>query len=287
MIKTLKYSFNTTNWQPSDDEWDWYLSLLDKNQRSHVTSFRFAKDAKHSLIGRVLIKLCINQMTGLRWNDIELEFNEYGKPSLKNNPNVDFNVSHSGDYVILIGMFYSNSDETLATKCFTVGCDVMKLTKINDSEQMCASELENFELVIDSQYTELEKGYIGGKLTNRERLLAFYRVWCLKEAFIKALGVGLNFDLKRGEFVFDQELDDHEHRILTGTRIIVDSVEWKNCKFTEEFIVDEGKITHLTAVCLLIDRSRVDLLNFKPDMDRFKFVQLTPDELKQKVMQIL
>ena len=50
------------------------------------------------------------------------------------------------------------------------------------------------------QLTELEHALLRPGVPETERLQRFYWMWTLKEAYTKALGLGLGFDFKRIEF---------------------------------------------------------------------------------------
>jgi hypothetical protein len=52
-----------------------------------------------------------------------------------------------------------------------------------------------------------------------------YRYWCMKEAYIKAVGIGLGFELKRAEFHYVSEEDIHSSKAA----VFIDGVkrpEW-------------------------------------------------------------
>jgi 4'-phosphopantetheinyl transferase len=59
------------------------------------------------------------------------------------------------------------------------------------------------------------------KISERERLRAFYNCWTRKEAFIKAIGEGLSFPLQKLEISFEPDLPA---RLLS----VADSVEQTN-----------------------------------------------------------
>ncbi len=92
----------------------------------------------------------------------EIVYNEYGKPYFKNNP-IFFNVSHSGDYTVLLV-----SDK----EC---GIDIQKLTfKKNVINKVC---------------TEIEKN-------NIKNAFDFTKIWVKKESYVKMIGQGISYGLK-------------------------------------------------------------------------------------------
>lgn len=92
--------------------------------------------------------------------DGKIQYNRYGKPLING---IDFNISHSGNYVVLV---IGNSE---------IGIDIEYKKE------------RNIEL-IEKFFTEQEQQFI--KSAN-DPLLAFYQVWTLKEAYLKAVGKGL------------------------------------------------------------------------------------------------
>jgi hypothetical protein len=93
--------------------------------------------------------------------------------------------------------------------------------------------------VIESEFSELEKNYIYSKSNPVEKLSAFYRLWCLKESYVKALGDGIGFDIKRVECVPNSELlidlIRKKHLVVDDTKLLVDGKLVKNCKFYEQY----------------------------------------------------
>ena len=60
-------------------------------------------------------------------------------------------------------------------------------------------------------------------------VIAFYKYWTRKEAFLKATGMGLNIPLKEAEVI--------------DNKIIWENKEW----FLQEIKLDEGYIAHLSS----------------------------------------
>ena len=90
-----------------------------------------------------------------------IEYNEYGKPYLKGE-NIHFNLSHSGDYVLL------------AIDEFEVGVDIEKISTIKQK-------------VADKYFTLQENSWLKDNNENEN----FYYLWTGKESVIKAKGQGL------------------------------------------------------------------------------------------------
>lgn len=156
MINILYINTNSI----SKEQFCKYLSLLPLNLRNEITRFKFIKDQKLKLFGRLLIQhYHINSLKAFNWN--EFKYSDNGKPYLKNGAH--FNISHSGKYVIAA----FGDDE--------IGIDI----EIID-------EIDTYAL---SQYFHQdEKEYVSSSINEKE---AFFRIWTRKEAYLKARGIGI------------------------------------------------------------------------------------------------
>jgi 4'-phosphopantetheinyl transferase len=115
--------------------------------------------------------------------DMEYSLNEYGKPYFSNHSEIYFNLSHSGDYVLVV----LSSDE--------VGCDIQQITNVNLK-------------IADRFFTAKEREYI-------KNINGFFRVWALKESFIKLIGKGLSQPLNSFSI---EDLDDEPYVIYNGEK---------------------------------------------------------------------
>jgi len=145
--------------------------LIDSKRRHRIEKFIRKKDKIRALVGEILIRSIIIQKFTVNNEDITFNENFYGKPYLKNFPNVFFNLSHSGDYVVC------------AFDTYPVGIDI---ERVKDIEYMDLAE--NF-------FTKKEYDYIM-KGDFNQQLNRFYDIWTLKESYIKCSGKGLSVPLK-------------------------------------------------------------------------------------------
>lgn len=135
------------------------------------------KDFGLSIIGQILAKKIVsNEM--LTSKNILIGKTKFGKPIIKkpSDLNLDISISHSGSYLV-IGI----------CNCGKIGVDI-ELLKDFDFRvfRNCLSASE--EMYINS----------GKKIT--QRLENFYEIWTRKEAYLKALGIGLQKPLPITQF---------------------------------------------------------------------------------------
>ena len=62
------------------------------------------------------------------------------------------------------------------------------------------SSIAEYFSLLHEHYTEYEWENITRNNSDHQQLVEFYCLWCLKESFIKAVGIGLGFLLNRMEF---------------------------------------------------------------------------------------
>ncbi|KAJ3114844.1 hypothetical protein HK100_001537 [Physocladia obscura] len=91
----------------------------------------------------------------------------------------DFNVSHHGDYCVAAGCVAGGA---------RIGVDVMKV------EVGARDTPQTFVAAFRAQMTPAEWRAVNAAPAPPARLHAFLRLWCLKEAYTKALGLGLGVD---------------------------------------------------------------------------------------------
>ena len=147
-----------------EDVYKHHLLRLPEVVRNEITRFRFPKDQKFKLFGKLIVERFHRlHSVGFRWENWQL--GEYGKPFLASGS--EFSISHSGDYVCVA---FSNN---------AIGLDLEQVTSI---------ELDS---VLQFLHVD-EKRYV---LEAERPAEAFFDVWTRKEAFLKARGCGLTTDM--------------------------------------------------------------------------------------------
>ncbi|CAB3401089.1 unnamed protein product [Caenorhabditis bovis] len=187
------------------------VQCLSEEEFKRIPEFRHREDALACLFGRLLLRHAAQMFTGVPWKEIMFERTDRGKPYLVNPPNTTFglNVSHQGDYV------------AFASSCSSkVGVDIMRL----DTERNNKTADEYINSMAKSASAE-ELRRMRGQPTEKMKMTMFYRYWCLKEAILKATGVGIMKDLN----VLDFRVDDKDRYRL-------------GCFVTSTTVLEEGKL---------------------------------------------
>ncbi len=147
--------------------YDALYSQLSESRRRKTDALRFEKDRMLSGGAGILLQRALND-AGLEY--APLEVGEHGKPFFPAYPGFHFNLSHSGTKVLC------------ATADRSVGCDVEKVAA---ERQTLAKRFFSAE----------EYAALLAQPTEEDQCIFFYRLWALKESFLKATGRGLSVPL--------------------------------------------------------------------------------------------
>ena len=71
--------FDCENWDPSEEEWNDCLSKLEKDERERILRFKFKKDQKLSLAGKILLLKLIEDELALNATEVQLGRTDPGK----------------------------------------------------------------------------------------------------------------------------------------------------------------------------------------------------------------
>jgi 4'-phosphopantetheinyl transferase len=148
---------------------DIYFTLItniSKEKQDKIKRFVRQDDAYRSLCADILIRTAICKKLAIMNRDIEFGVNEYGKPYLLNNNTLQFNVSHSRNWIVC------------AIDDQSVGIDI---EKIKDVDLSIAKRFFS-----KKEWNELQKK------TGDTKREYFFDLWTLKESYIKAIGIGLS-----------------------------------------------------------------------------------------------
>lgn len=155
-------------------------ALLDPDERVRAEAFHFAIDRQVYLTTRALVRVALSHSHGTAPELWRFRSNKYGKPETDPACGLRFNVAHTRHLVVC-----------LVSRGIELGVDA-------EGEDR-AAEIVAIAKEVFSQ-TELEQMLALQEAEQENRALT---LWTLKEAYAKALGLGLSFPLKRASFVFD------------------------------------------------------------------------------------
>ncbi len=143
--------------------------IVDADERTRAACYRFARDRRRFIVRRARLRLALGAYLGVAPQALVFTENVYGKPILPGGPH--FSLSHAGDRMML-----AVSDDD-------VGCDLERLD----------DELD-WRPIADGLFTPGECAALAALVAPTARR-GFFACWTRKEAFVKALGLGLSYPL--------------------------------------------------------------------------------------------
>ncbi|MDR0901089.1 MAG: 4'-phosphopantetheinyl transferase superfamily protein [Methanobrevibacter sp.] len=146
--------------------------LISPDRVKNINNFLFSKDKKLSLGSELLLRFILRK---IHITDPIFYKNSYGKLFLKNYPNIHFNISHSEDYVVC-GVSTDN-----------LGVDIELISAVD------CEIAKNYFHKIEYEYLKKSNDFNN----------SFYKLWVLKESYVKMLGLGLKKDLNSFYITFD------------------------------------------------------------------------------------
>lgn len=177
------------------------LSLLPDSLVLKIERFKRMEDEQRSLLGEALSRIIISKKSGINIKDLAITKSDNGKPELQNIQDLYFNISHSGDWVVL------------AIAKAPVGIDVEKIKT--------------------PVYRIAERYFSKGELNSLNQLSEpskqayFFDLWTLKESYLKMLGKGLTKSL--GSFTIIKD---------NGVFSLINDMSLKDEVFLKQFNLD-------------------------------------------------
>lgn len=148
-----------------------YMDVLDVNERRSFCTFKCNQRKKEYIVGRLLLKTFLSNWTNIPIKEINFGKSEFGKLYLKDHSYPFFNLSHSGSIVACV----------ISRNIVGIDCEV-----INNKYLHLAPEI----------FSSKEMEYLNKHSSESEKEDIFFEIWTRKEAYLKALGIGLQDNLK-------------------------------------------------------------------------------------------
>jgi 4'-phosphopantetheinyl transferase len=145
---------------------------LSHEEKTIANNFLFDHLKKRYTISRGVLRFLLGKFLALPAEKVEFDYNEFKKPLSAQNPNLYFNVSHSQD-ISCYGFFMNNP----------IGVDI---------------EFMDDKIELDSILpfiTSPAEALIFNNISVKGKVFLFYKMWTIKEAYLKALGIGLTLPL--------------------------------------------------------------------------------------------
>lgn len=155
--------------KPLRKQFDIYREELPEDILERNKKYVRWQDRKLNIAGKILLMLGFEKY-GLDSKYIcDLKYTKYGRPHIEE-LNIDFNISHSGEYVLCA-----------LSKSLKLGIDIEE--KNEDLDYRTFSNIFNSKELNQIKHSE-------------NKIEKFYDYWTSKESVIKAIGKGLSLPLK-------------------------------------------------------------------------------------------
>jgi len=155
--------------RPSQTDLKPFIHLLSDDERARAARFLNEVDRKAFIAGRVAARLLMSERTERSPHSIRFTYSSHGRPTVDDGP--DFNISHSGDHVLVALARDPGTMIGVDAECHDRATDLTKVER----------------LVLSGP----EIAWLNACENRRE---AFLQLWVMKEAVLKAAGTGLSTD---------------------------------------------------------------------------------------------
>jgi 4'-phosphopantetheinyl transferase len=157
------------------------VDLLSPEEQERAKRFHFETDRQRCILARGLLRLLLGHCLGRSANQLQFEYNDFGKPILAGglHPSVQFNLSHSGD-IVLIALSRGRA----------LGVDIERMRM-----DVAAKE-------IAARFFSADECRALATVAPAARCAAFFDCWTRKEAYLKARGDGLSLPLAQFDVSF-------------------------------------------------------------------------------------
>ncbi|XXQ30825.1 holo-[acyl-carrier-protein] synthase [Plasmodiophora brassicae] len=228
------------------------MALVTPTERREIMGYAREDDRLRALLGRLLIRRAVSELVQCDHRLLELRRTGLGKPVLVHPvAPVTFSISHHNHWVIIV-----------ASTAFAVGCDIVSQHQSKEAyariAAVCLSPDESMM-------------YITGDDTYPVSI-----IWALKESYLKAIGVGLQMDMQRLQFVMENHqvpvVRSHFLETLSQLQFFVDNVlitDW-------DFRICRIDDTHLATAVFSPPLTRAAGM---PNADTLSFTMLSSDAL--------
>lgn len=192
------YILNINNF--NDKDYNYAFNKVSEYRKTKTNKCINDSDKKLSIYAELLLRYALDSLN--IQSRFEFSFNEYDKPYLEDT-GIYFNISHCGHYVICA----VSQDE--------IGCDIELIKEYND--KVAKEFLNEKEYQTLSSVTSLDK-----------KANTYYRLWTLKESFVKNIGIGMSVPLN--SFSFELLNDVQIRQTINNNEYFFDEIELKDYK---------------------------------------------------------
>ncbi|KAF9995488.1 hypothetical protein BGZ80_011800 [Entomortierella chlamydospora] len=244
------------------------LNYLPESESDSLLQIRLEDGMRRALVARLMLFAFFTAYHKCRWEDLTFDKSKSTKPVLlspEHLVNVSFNISHHGDWVVLVG-----ETETCAGSPVLLGVDVVNFQgpHLREPSETLSSYIQ------DQQFTPKEMSFMAeapeesSPSSNESQLERTRRPWCLNGSIVKALDAPSDFVLKSIEFTIQDEEETEKpiHSTVIEVRESKPGLPEEGWSF-EEALLDENHRYAIAAQSVaektIFDGSEIRRLDWK------------------------
>jgi 4'-phosphopantetheinyl transferase len=161
---------------------DGWLAVLSDAEKQRYQRFAFAKDRIHFAAAHALLRGVLSQYADIVPEEWQFSLNKWGKPAIANEgiANIEFNLTHTQGLV---------------------ACAVVRSTSIGIDAEWTGRSVQ-LDSLARACFAPEEVAYFLSTPEEKQREV-FFRLWTLKESYIKARGRGLSIALDSFSFALN------------------------------------------------------------------------------------
>jgi 4'-phosphopantetheinyl transferase len=169
-------------------------SLLNQDEKAQANRFYFPRHRRRFAVARAMLRMILARYLQQSPQELIFDYNTHGKPRVRNDQHMEFNLSHSKDLALLAVGQHS-----------PLGIDLEFFSS------------RSYEGIAKNAFSPREHAYLS-KVPSYLKSLVFFHIWTQKEALIKACGLGLSYPTQQFEVPllgFEQEqINDTLHALV-------------------------------------------------------------------------
>ncbi|WP_324672442.1 4'-phosphopantetheinyl transferase family protein [Hymenobacter sp. GOD-10R] len=166
------YLFYTSSYQQLQAaQLELVLHKLPFAAQEKILRFKNWQDAQRSLLGNMLLLKGMQVVGADNYSLADIKYTNYKKPYFEEG--LSFNISHSGAYVVC-ALSVDNQ----------VGVDIEEVKRIDLQDMQSHFSPQEWSEIIQA----------------KDSMRTFYQHWTQKEAFLKAIGLGLSYSPEKVNF---------------------------------------------------------------------------------------
>jgi 4'-phosphopantetheinyl transferase len=155
--------------QPTDLQIREFIKILSPDEHIRAGRFRFDHLRRSFIFTRGTLRVLLGSYLSSAPEEIPFSYGPQGKPAIAKDTLLRFNISHSGDFVLLA-----------FTREYDIGVDIEQIRSLPDMDDLA----QRF-------FSSEERSQIAS-MPREQRERAFFACWTRKEAYLKAIGNGLS-----------------------------------------------------------------------------------------------